>query len=292
MEIPTGSELSASLAAEAAAELLAADVGDDPTLALLPTDKPSEPEEDIYHDATETDPLAGDVEKQSEDEISMKSECSAEKKEDPLDDTKCDVSPNERVSVECTEDDVEATDPLETLALAAARRSGDNLPDENDIPSMDEVVEKSKPDYSPLDPQPSPLMSEPETQASALNGLDDDLATAPVHPTVGISTTGLVSTSPTNTNRLISVPNAGLRPAAALTSVTAPGHQTPRPLTTGSTNTALSNQQPLSAFGSPTMHRSDSSWHDVAVIKSASYTVTMYSAYTNDIGINREVCTL
>lgn len=282
-EIPSGSNLSASLADEDAADLLDSDVGDDPTLALLPADKSSEPEEDIYRDVTDADPLDGDVEKLSEDEISMKSEGSPEKEEDPLDEIKCSGSPSERVEYK---DDAESADPLETLALAAARRSGDNLHGESDVPLMDDV-EKSKPDYVPLDPRKSPPVSEPDTQASALNGLDDDLVTAPGHSTVGISTTGLVSTPPTNTNRVISAPNTGVRPATVLTNVTAPGHQT-RPLT-GLTNTAVPNQQqPLSSFGGPTVHRSDSSWHDVAVVKSTSYTVTMYSAYTNDIGINRE----
>ncbi|VDP94731.1 unnamed protein product, partial [Echinostoma caproni] len=40
--------------------------------------------------------------------------------------------------------------------------------------------------------------------------------------------------------------------------------------------------------GTGVIHRTDSSWHDVGIIKSTSCTVTMYSAYTNDVGVNME----
>lgn len=36
-------------------------------------------------------------------------------------------------------------------------------------------------------------------------------------------------------------------------------------------------------------HRTDNSWHDVGIIKGTSTTVTVYSAYTNDIGVNMDV---
>lgn len=36
-------------------------------------------------------------------------------------------------------------------------------------------------------------------------------------------------------------------------------------------------------------NRSDSAWHDVGVIKAPKFSVSMYSAHTNDAGINVEV---
>lgn len=59
-------------------------------------------------------------------------------------------------------------------------------------------------------------------------------------------------------------------------------------IVTTSTNCSLISSSTTVTPGT-LISRGDNSWHDVGVIKSTNYTVTMYSACTNDAGVHMEV---
>ncbi|VDP83611.1 unnamed protein product [Schistosoma mattheei] len=61
-------------------------------------------------------------------------------------------------------------------------------------------------------------------------------------------------------------------------------------IVTTSTNCSLISSSTTVTPGT-LISRGDNSWHDVGVIKSTNYTVTMYSACTNDAGVHMEAIT-
>ncbi|VDL90481.1 unnamed protein product [Schistocephalus solidus] len=97
---------------------------------------------------------------------------------------------------------------------------------------------------------------------------------AQLHPrTIGV-TLGSLSMQPSPQGQLNNVTNPIL---VSSSSAIGQGSQLIQPSTAQpTTNVVLTN-------------RSDSAWHDVGVIKATNFTVTAYSAYTNDVGVSVEV---
>ncbi|CAH8499855.1 unnamed protein product [Schistosoma rodhaini] len=190
------SDLHTSLAVEAAAELLA-DIGEDNTSAYADQNSASVSKEtdQAVRSLIDTKPnvLSENVSFSTENEKSFRGDSGSY--EDPV-----------HAKDEKEGNGSSLTDPLETLALVAARRSGSG----------------------------------------------DDHGGGQISRSV----TGLVANS--------------------------------HSIVTTSTNCSLINSSTTVTPGT-LISRGDNSWHDVGVIKSTNYTVTMYSACTNDAGVHMEV---
>uniref|UniRef100_A0A5K4EIA2 Host cell factor (DHcf) n=1 Tax=Schistosoma mansoni TaxID=6183 RepID=A0A5K4EIA2_SCHMA len=189
------SDLHTSLAVEAAAELLA-DIGEDNTSAYADQNSASVSKEtdQAVRSLIDTKPnvLSENVSSSTENEKSFRGDSGSY--EDPV-----------HAKDEKEGNGSSLTDPLETLALVAARRSGSG----------------------------------------------DDHGGGQISRSV----TGLVANS--------------------------------HSIVTTSTNCSLINSSTTVTPGT-LISRGDNSWHDVGVIKSTNYTVTMYSACTNDAGVHME----
>ncbi|CAH8499865.1 unnamed protein product [Schistosoma rodhaini] len=189
------SDLHTSLAVEAAAELLA-DIGEDNTSAYADQNSASVSKEtdQAVRSLIDTKPnvLSENVSFSTENEKSFRGDSGSY--EDPV-----------HAKDEKEGNGSSLTDPLETLALVAARRSGSG----------------------------------------------DDHGGGQISRSV----TGLVANS--------------------------------HSIVTTSTNCSLINSSTTVTPGT-LISRGDNSWHDVGVIKSTNYTVTMYSACTNDAGVHME----
>ncbi|KAH8858979.1 Host cell factor 1 [Schistosoma japonicum] len=141
------------------------------------------------------------------------------------------------------------TDPLETLAFVAARRSGNSNDRDSDLVTSHSSVYSNPDTHVTYNSNSGRLVavSVPHSRLSPLGGGQ-----------ISRSVTGLVTNS-----------------HPVLTS------------TTTLTNCSLVNSSATVTPTGP-VGRGDNSWHDVGVIKSTNYTVTMYSACTNDAGVHME----
>ncbi|VDN12603.1 unnamed protein product [Dibothriocephalus latus] len=142
-------------------------------------------------------------------------------------------------------------DPLETLASVAARR-GEDFEDEIQEAATSAAERK----------QPVTSTSVPPQQPQ-------------VHPrTIGV-TVGNLTMQPSPQTQLNNATNNPIL-VPSLNAV-GQGSQLIQPSTAPqpTTNVVLAN-------------RSDSAWHDVGIIKATNFTVTAYSAYTNDVGVSVE----
>ncbi|CAH8472274.1 unnamed protein product [Schistosoma turkestanicum] len=145
------------------------------------------------------------------------------------------------------------TDPLETLALVAARRSGTHDDREND-PITSHATIYSNPNTARLVAVSAPLSRLSPLLSTTLGG-------------------GQVSRSMTTTTGLVT------NSQSVITSSASP-----------STNCSslINSSSNVTTTPGTLISRGDNSWHDVGVIKSTNYTVTMYSACTNDAGVHME----
>nr|VZI23635.1 unnamed protein product [Spirometra erinaceieuropaei] len=140
-------------------------------------------------------------------------------------------------------------DPLETLASVAARR-GEDFEDERQEAANSNTEGK----------QPAVSTSVPSQQSQ-------------LHPRTIAVTVGSLTVQPSSQAQLSNATNPILMPNSG---TIGQGSQLIQPSTAQpTTNVVLTN-------------RSDSAWHDVGVIKATSFTVTAYSAYTNDVGVSVE----
>ncbi|CAH8499024.1 Host cell factor 2, variant 2 [Schistosoma haematobium] len=237
------SDLHTSLAVEAAAELLA-DIGDDNTSAYSDQNSASV--------SKETDQAVRNL-------IDIKPNVLSENVSSNTDHGK-----DFRGNSGSYEDPVHAkdgkegngsslTDPLETLALVAARRSGSGDDHENDSVISHSTVYSNSDSHVICNSNSGRLVAV-SLPYSRLSPLSSTLGGGQVSRSV----TGLVANS--------------------------------HSIVTTSTNCSLISSSTTVTPGT-LISRGDNSWHDVGVIKSTNYTVTMYSACTNDAGVHMEAIT-
>ncbi|THD21134.1 Host cell factor [Fasciola hepatica] len=289
----TSSDLPATLAAEAAAELLA-DVGnDDPTatasvavtpIACADTEikQHNQPESGNVLKPESTD--QSDASGFTEPVHSERSVVADTVNESSRDDEK-ENAPN-------------AADPLETLALIAARRSSDSAHSGTTCDKYVTGTVVTNDRTSEASHLPSVDVDSHSSVVSLTTGSPE--AEFGIAPSLNITTTaigGCLVPSITSTSR---INQCGIvsRTTAILSTGAPSVVQSVRPIATGLvsantiglTNTTYSNSSGSAATtpGTGVLHRTDSSWHDVGIIKSTNCTVTMYSAYTNDVGVNME----
>ncbi|GAA49396.1 host cell factor [Clonorchis sinensis] len=290
-DLACSSELPASVADEAAAELMA-ETNDDPTLAILSEDKTEVAIEDIHHDASEFDPLIEGVENKGAEGETAGSTLNVREANEVGDETEDGVESKNMTKADDQDQNASSNDPLETLALAAARRSGDGLPPgENNLPgSLEELPERANLE---LATQASPPNSDsaahvsPYAAASAEDGAaggTEQSQQSGVMPSAELSG----QTLGTNTGRSATVDTTGIRPVVTVSTAMSQTRSVTSLANANSTTLSSPSLSSSASYGGSSVHRTDCSWHDVGVIKSTSYTVTMYSAYTNDVGVNRE----
>ncbi|CAH8472259.1 unnamed protein product [Schistosoma turkestanicum] len=147
------------------------------------------------------------------------------------------------------------TDPLETLALVAARRSGTNDDREND-PITSHATIYSNPNTARLVAVSAPLSRLSPLLSTTLGG-------------------GQVSRSMTTTTGLVTNSQSVITSSSASPSTNC--------------SSLINSSSNVTTTPGTLISRGDNSWHDVGVIKSTNYTVTMYSACTNDAGVHMEV---
>ncbi|CAH8494740.1 unnamed protein product [Schistosoma intercalatum] len=115
----------------------------------------------------------------------------------------------------------------------------------------------------------------------------------PVHAKDGKEGNGSSLTDPLETLALVAARRSGSgddhgggQVSRSVTGLVANSHS----IVTTSTNCSLISSSTTVTPGT-LISRGDNSWHDVGVIKSTNYTVTMYSACTNDAGVHMEAIT-
>ncbi|CAH8539010.1 unnamed protein product [Schistosoma rodhaini] len=235
------SDLHTSLAVEAAAELLA-DIGEDNTSAYADQNSASVSKEtdQAVRSLIDTKPnvLSENVSFSTENEKSFRGDSGSY--EDPV-----------HAKDEKEGNGSSLTDPLETLALVAARRSGSGDDHENDSVISHSTVYSNSDSHVICNSNSGRLVAV-SVPYSRLSPLSSTLGGGQISRSV----TGLVANS--------------------------------HSIVTTSTNCSLINSSTTVTPGT-LISRGDNSWHDVGVIKSTNYTVTMYSACTNDAGVHMEV---
>ncbi|CAH8499832.1 unnamed protein product [Schistosoma rodhaini] len=234
------SDLHTSLAVEAAAELLA-DIGEDNTSAYADQNSASVSKEtdQAVRSLIDTKPnvLSENVSFSTENEKSFRGDSGSY--EDPV-----------HAKDEKEGNGSSLTDPLETLALVAARRSGSGDDHENDSVISHSTVYSNSDSHVICNSNSGRLVAV-SVPYSRLSPLSSTLGGGQISRSV----TGLVANS--------------------------------HSIVTTSTNCSLINSSTTVTPGT-LISRGDNSWHDVGVIKSTNYTVTMYSACTNDAGVHME----
>ncbi|CAH8501252.1 unnamed protein product [Heterobilharzia americana] len=242
--VDSGSDLQTSLAVEAAAELLA-DIGDDNTGGFLHCNSAN---------------VSKEAEQAVRHLIDIKSNATSMKvsADNDLEKTMGKGSTSFRDAVlvkdEREENTNSLTDPLETLALVAAHRSGGGGGDdrENNLLPPHSTVHSNSDPHVICSTNGGRLVTV-SVPHSRLSPLSTSLGGTQVSSR--LLTTGLVTNS--------------------------------YPVVTASTNCSLINSS-MPTTPSTVISRVDNSWHDVGVIKSTNFTVTMYSACTNDAGVHME----
>ncbi|CAL8106485.1 unnamed protein product [Calicophoron daubneyi] len=285
------SELSTQLAEEAAAELLA-DVNDDPALGitLQKNSGSTAHPPDSNPNVDDNQPNSGGFSENSGN-LEAESKTGLE--------VKTDAEAKQITKGESGLPTASVTDPLETLALVAAGRTDDNdQSDDNTVigrPSVESDEGANAESTHPLpDPSPevadsdshTPVGSAPTSSSEEQINVSQASGTA-IHTLMG----GSQAPALANAGRVVPITCSGPRPNVTLSNF-ASAAQTARSVaglvSASSTPPTSQNLTANSTYNTNVVHRTDSSWHDVGIIKSTNCTVTMYSAYTNDVGVNME----